>query len=399
MNVLSKLAFLKSLPVQLIACILVAFYLGKVLDLFYVRLFFTLSSVFVEILLFILPIMVFSFIFRALVGIERKSTWLVGLILISVTISNILAVLTAYGYSKGLMAALGITHCAGFADKFISNVDPLFPFELPRFIGTDRAMLAGIACGFIVSFLPDRIAFRTFATNKAIILSDMITAFLQRAFIPLLPIYIFGFCLKLSYDDALVHLFTHYSHVFFASLTLVLMYISLIYFFGAGLSITRALAHMRTMLPAALTGFSTMSSAATMPVTLECTEKNTKDRNFTDLIIPSTANIHMLGDDLTITVTAVALLTICGHGVPDFMTFLAYAGAFSIAKLSCVGIPGASVLVVLPVLQQFLGFTPEMIGMLTTIYILQDSFGTAANVMGNGGFALVIQRVFRRLQK
>ena len=147
------------------------------------------------------------------------------------------------------------------------------------------------------------------------------------------------------------------------------------------------------MAPAGLTGFSTMSSAMTMPVTLTCTEETTKDRHFTDLIIPSTANIHMLGDDLTIVMTALSLLAISGHSHPDLLTFIPFVLAFCLAKLSCVGIPGASVLVVLPVLQNFLGFTPEMISVLTTIYILQDSFGTAANVMGNGAFALLIQRI------
>ena len=369
------------------------------MDLFYIELFFTISTIFVEILLFILPFMVFSFIFRALVGIDRGSTWLVGLIFGSVTLSNIFAVLVAYGYARGLMGALGINHCAGFAEKFVSQVTPLVHFELPRLVGTDKAMLFGLVTGIIASFLPETLRLRHYLKDKAIFLSDFITLFLQKVFIPLLPLYVFGFCLKLSYDEALIHLFSHYSHVFLASLLLVIIYLALLYFVGSGFSVQKAFSAFKGMLPAGLTGFSTMSSAASMPVTLDCTEKNTKDRTFTDLIIPSTSNIHMLGDDLTITVTAIALLTICGQGIPDFWHFLAYALAFSIAKLSCVGIPGASVLVILPVLQQFLGFKPEMISMLTTIYILQDPFGTAANVMGNGGFALLLQRIFKKIQR
>ncbi len=391
--------FLKSLPVQLVVSILFAFYLGAVVDIFYVQLFFTISSLFVEVLLFILPVMVFSFIFRALVGIDKKSTWLIGLVLGSVTVSNILAVLVSYGYAKEVLSALGVSHCAGFSDKFTSHITTLFSFNLPHFIGTDKAMVVGIIGGLAVSFLPSHLVFRKFVKEKAIFVSDGITFLLQRAFIPMLPIYVFGFCLKLSYDQALVHLLMHYGHVFIASLILTIVYILTLYWVGAGFSFTQAAVFLRTMLPAGLTGFSTMSSAATMPVTLTCTENNTKDRNFTDLVIPSTTNIHMLGDDLTITVTAVALLTICGQSVPELSAFIGYALAFSLAKLSCVGIPGASVLVILPVLQQFLGFNPEMISMLTTIYILQDSFGTAANVMGNGAFALILQRIFRKIQK
>ena len=150
------------------------------------------------------------------------------------------------------------------------------------------------------------------------------------------------------------------------------------------------------MMPAGLTGFSTMSSAATMPVTLACVEKTTKDRQFTNLLIPATTNIHMLGDDLTLMITSMTLLSVFGIPWPDLVHFLPFALAFSLAKLSCVGIPGASVLVILPVLQSYLGFTPEMISVVTTIYVLQDPFGTCANVMGNGAFALLIHRLVKR---
>jgi len=179
---------------------------------------------------------------------------------------------------------------------------------------------------------------------------------------------------------------------------LVVSYIAILYLIGAKGKVLQAVSNVQSMLPAGLTGFSTMSSAATMPVTLQCTEETTKDRNFTDLIIPTTANIHMLGDDLTIVITAMTLLSLFGMPWPDYSTFIFFAFAFSIAKLSCVGVPGASVLVVLPVLQQYLDFNPAMISILTTIYVLQDPFGTAANVMGNGAFAVIIQRIFAKIR-
>ena len=84
---------------------------------------------------------------------------------------------------------------------------------------------------------------------------------------------------------------------------------------------------------------------------------------------------------------------------PDFWTFIPFALAYCVAALSCVGVPGGTILIILPVLQNFLNFTPEMLSAITTIYILQDPFGTTANVIGNGGFALLIQRIFRRDQR
>lgn len=395
----NTLALMKSLPVQLVLCIIAAFCLSHHVTQWVVCFFYSMSLLFVEILLFILPFMVFSFILRALLNLDRRSTWLVGLIFLSVTMSNITAVLFSFGYAMGLMKAFNVQHCPGFEATFASSIMPLWQFKLPVLMQTDKAMMFGLVTGFVAVFAPKSMERYRLKLNKVVVIcTDNLTLFLSKTFIPLLPLYIFGFCLKLSYDNALTHLFKHYGHVFFASLFLVCGYLFVMYVIGAGGRVKDAIRAIRIMLPAGLTGFSTMSSAATMPITLDATEKNTKDRNFTDLVIPSTTNIHMLGDDLTITVTAVTLLVICGQTTPDFLTVLSYALAFSIAKLSCVGIPGASVLVILPVLQQFLNFKPEMISMLTTIYILQDSFGTAANVMGNGAFAMIIQRIYKKLK-
>ena len=390
---------LKSLPFQLILSITLAFILGELVNVQLVSFFYALSTSFVSVLLLLLPFMVFAFILCAILNLQKGFGLLLVMILGGITISNAIALLTSYGAAKVFLPALNVSQCIGFADKFVSAVTPMWKLNLPQLFETDKALLAGIVIGLLLSLVKDESAFKVKLKSLSVVASDQITIFLQRVFIPLLPIYVFGFCLKLSFDDALIHLFTHYGRVFFMSMLLMLTYLLVLYLIACKFSWKATFEAIKTYMPAGLTGFSTMSSAATMPVTLECTERATKDRNFSDLIIPSTANIHMLGDDLTVTMTAMALLALCGQGMPDFWTFLMYTGAFCLAKFSCVGIPGASVLVILPVLQQFLGFSPEMISMITTIYILQDPFGSFGNVMGNGGFALLIHRAHKFFNK
>ena len=389
--------YLKQLPVQLVISIFAAFILGNILDVYYISIFYSISSCFIEALLFILPIMVFSFIFRALVNSKRSALAMLLVIFAGVTFSNCLALATAYVFGQIFLPFLGLSHSPDFIAKFTSKVSLVFTLNLPEMIKTEKAMVFGLLMGAAISFLRDDNTLKRISQKFSNRCSNGITLFLNKIFIPLIPLYVFGFCLKLSCDNALMHLFHQFGKVFLLSMALVSAYIYFLYYLGSGRDVRRANFNMLTMLPAGLTGFSTMSSAATMPVTLVCVEKTTKDRNFTDLIIPSTANIHMLGDDLTIVISAMTLLSIIGMPWPNFILFLPFMIAFSLAKLSCVGVPGASVLIVLPVLQHYLGFTPEMISILTTIYILQDSFGTAANVMGNGAFALIIQRVFHRL--
>ncbi len=293
---------------------------------------------------------------------------------------------------------MGLDHTPDLIDKFVSAINPLFSLSLPRIMGTEKAMALGLFLGVAISFLKDGNSIKLEAQKFSGRLSRAIAFFLEKFFMPLLPLYVFGFCLKLSYDHALVHLFQEFGKVFALSFALVFSYIGLLYFVGSGGDTKKALSNIRSMVPAGLTGFSTMSSAATLPVTLACTGKITKDRTFTDLIIPSTSNIHMLGDDLTLVITSMTLLSLFGMPWPDAAAIIPFVISFSLAKLSCVGVPGASVLVILPVLQNYLGFTPEMVSIVTTLYVLQDSFGTAANVMGNGAFALIIQKLFYRKQ-
>lgn len=386
--------YLKQLPVQLLISILSAFALGSILDAFTISVFYTLSSALIEILLFVLPVIVFGFIFRALVDRQRNSLFLLLLIFGGVTLSNFIAVMIAYAFGLTFLPLIGLNHSHDFAAMTTSDITSLFKLGLPSLIGTGMALIIGISSGLFISYFRDDHPIKQMAQKFGAVLNKWITLFLQKVFVPLLPIYVFGFCLKLSYDDALIHLFQQFGKSFILCMALVSLYIIALYLIGACGDPKKARGQFVNMLPAGLLGFSTMSSAVAMPVTLSCTIKNTKDEEFSDLIIPSTANIHMLADNLTIVVMGMTLLAVFGMPWPTLIAFIPFALAFSLAKLSCVGAPGASILVVLPVLQEWLGFTPEMLSVITTIYILQDSFGTAANVMLNGAFALVIQRIY-----
>jgi Na+/H+-dicarboxylate symporter len=338
--------------------------------------------------------MVFGFIFRALIKNQHNSLFLILAIFGGVTLSNSVALITAYFFGSTFLPLLGLDSSPDLIEKFNSPISPLFKIELPKLIGTEIAMASGLTLGVLISFLKEGHTLKGLSAKVCDKLNRVISLFLKKVFMPFLPFYVFGFCLKLSFDHALVHLFQEFGKVFALGLVLVMAYLFILYVIGAGGDVKQALSHIRSMLPACLTGFSTMSSAATLPVSVNCTEKVTGDRDFAELIIPSTSNIHMLGDDLNIMLYSMTLLSTFGMAWPDGVSIIPFAIAFSLAKLSCVGVPGASVLVILPVLQNYLGFTPEMISVMTTLYVLQDSFGTSANVMGNGAFALIIQRIF-----
>jgi Na+/H+-dicarboxylate symporter len=387
-------AALKSLPVQLLVCVGCGFIFAPHLNIFVVQLFYSLSTSFIDILMTVLPGIIFIYIFCSIVALDRRSPIYIGLVLGSVTLSNMVALMTAYGVSLTLLPYISIPNVSDLLTTSQSSVTTLWDYRLPKFLGTDRAMLIGFVMGLIVSFLPTTSAIKQGVIRYSLQARDKVTHGLQKTFIPLLPLYITGFCLKLSYERSISFLFEYYAPVFILSLGVILVYLGGMYACAGGFKVKRVVQLIHNMAPAGLTAFTTMSSAATLPVTLKSTIKNTGHEAHTNLVVPTTANIHMVGDDLTIVITAMTLLTMNGQPFPDFQTFLLFAGAFCFAKLSCVGIPGASVLVILPVLEEFLGFNSTLISLVTTIYILQDPFGTCANVMSNGAFAVMVNKLF-----
>lgn len=150
---------------------------------------------------------------------------------------------------------------------------------------------------------------------------------------------------------------------------------------------------VKNMIPAGFAGFCTMSSAASMPLTIIGTEKNTDNSNLAHSVIPTTVNVHLVGDCFAIPIFAYAVLKNYGIEEPTLLAYLIFAGYFVLAKFSVAAIPGGGIIVMLPILENYLGLKGEMLSLITTLYILFDPIVTCANVFGNGAFAMVINKL------
>lgn len=383
---------LKSLPVQLIICVAIALLIGSQVDTSVVQLFFSFSCAIKDILMMVLPLVIVTYIAAAILSLEQRAPLLIICVMLMVCLSNISAVFSSYFVGQLILPWLTAGKVIDFTIAQ-SGITPLFTLSLPKLLEPSHALMVGMGYGLLFSFykLPQ-------AKNLALRLRDYVTVFLQKGFIPFLPLYVFGFVLKMQKEGTLVSLFTNYGQIFLSICLLLVVYITFVYALAHGFKPQQFMKSIRTMLPAGLTGFSTMSSAATMPVTLAATEQNIKDAGFTQLVIPTTVNIHLMGDALGIPLIGLAILQLSGLPLPGIEQYMIFVAYFCMAKFSTAAIPGGGVLVLLPTLQTHLGLTPEMAGLVATIYILQDSLFTGANVMGNGGFALVCHRLFKMVR-
>lgn len=382
-----------STPVQLFLCILFAAFFGKSLPLIVTKGCYTISLLFIDAVLFFLPIVIFSYLFNALVNIEKKGPVLVLSLIGLICLSNATAIIFAYSVGNLVIPYLSININIIDTNNFL---EPFFRMPLKHGIRSDFVALSAFMLSYCVVKFRQKYTTIFAFTRFMLKLQSLINEGLKKAFLPFLPVYVLGFMLKMASDGTLSFLYKQYLPVFGLNVGVSFLYV-MIFYKLVSVDYKSFKALIINMLPAGITGFSTMSGTVTMPVTLSCAEKNVEQKNLSRLVIPTASNMHMIGDDITITITALAVLTLHHKGVPNFIDFLPFVMGFCLAKLACVGIAGASLLVVLPVLKEHLGFSAEMVSLITTLYVLHDPFGTFHNVMGNGAFAIAAERIFKKI--
>ena len=267
-----------------------------------------------------------------------------------------------------------------------SRLTPLWVLEWPKLIANDKAMFAGIIAGIIASRL---------YPVKALEISLIIERFISRllkAFVYIIPLFVAGFVVKMQYDKALSIIIKDYIAIFAIIAVAQFGYILLAYFILNNGKVRSFVMSVRNMLPAAISGFSTMSTAASMPLTIIGAESNARDKDVARSVIPATVNIHLVGDCFAIPILAYAVLKTFGMAEPSLVSYIIFALYFVLAKFSVAAVPGGGIIVMLPILEQYLGFNAEMMSLITALYILFDPVITSANVLGNGAFAMMVDR-------
>jgi Na+/H+-dicarboxylate symporter len=274
-----------------------------------------------------------------------------------------------------------------------TGLTPSWDFHFPKLIGNDKAMFAGIFFALACSWLRPALAAH---------LSQLFEKAVSQALFfltAIIPFFVGGFVVKLVADQVIANIVFDYSLIFSLVALSQFTYIALIYLFCNRFNIAAFVENLKNMLPAAIAGFSSMSSAAALPLTMMGTEKNTKNKPLTRLAIPLTVNAHLIGDCFAIPIFAFAVMKNYGLAEPQLTSYLLFALYFVIAKFSVAAIPGGGVIVMLPILESYLGFTSPMASLITALYILFDPVITCANVCGNGAFALFLNKLQAKVLK
>lgn len=385
------LRLLKNLPFQLVICICIAIFFSDSFSPFVNHLSFTISYLIKELFLFALPFVIFAYVTFGLTSFENQGLALLIVTLVMIIISNAIACM--FGYGVGILALPFITtQEVTVASSGCVEITSLTTWTSPKLVKPVYAMLAAFIFGIGNGFVKNQFLTASFIKMKAIVEWG-----LQKLLIPVLPLYVFGFLIKLKCEGQINSLLSSFGSVFLIICAAICIYVSVLFLIASRMTKLSIFTLARDLFAPALTGFSTMSSAASMPVSMQALQKIVPhNKKFVNFILPTTANANLAGDAISITIMCLTVGILKGNGFLPFDQFAVYVAYYCMLKFSSAGIPGGGVLVLAPLFQSQLGLDFASTTLITTLYILQDPVLTASNVTGNALFALIVEKVYSK---
>ncbi|WP_311389733.1 dicarboxylate/amino acid:cation symporter [Corynebacterium haemomassiliense] len=377
---------------SLLFWVVVAIILGFLCSLFFpdwlARVFITFNGLFSNFLGFFVPVLIFALIAPAIAGLGRGAGKWLGITAGVAFGSTVISGLIAWGTGSALYPKLlsGKDLITNVADPEEGGLTPYFTVEMPPPLAIMSALLLAFIVGLAMTGVKSDNLYNVLQELNDVVLKVVVTFV-----IPLLPLYIFGTFLGLGMNENFGDTMAAMGVVLLLSVVMTLVVVLLQYLVAGAVAGVNPFKALKNMLPAYFTALGTSSSAATIPVTYESTLKNNVDEDVAGFVVPLCATIQLSGSMMKIMLYALSIvymasLDISGGQIFGFILLL------GIMMIAAPGVPGGAIMAAAGLLQSNLGFDDSMLSIMIASYIVVDSFGTAANVTGDGAVALIVNK-------
>lgn len=387
---------MKRLKIGLLGKILIAIALGigsgMICPEWIVRIFITFNSIFGQFLSFAIPLIIVGLVTPAIADIGNKAGKMLIVTVAIAYFSTVTAGLVSYLTGNALFPSMIETGENLHTIAEASDPLPFFTVTIPPLMGVMTALVLAFLTGLGLAATQHKTLL-----DAAHGFEEIIVKSIKSVIIPVLPLYIFGIFLNMTYVGQVFSILTVFIKII-GIIFLIHIGILIIQFcIAGGLSRKNPFKLLWNMLPAYFTALGTQSSAATIPVTLEQTKKNGVSEDIAGFTVPLCATIHMSGSTLKIVACALALMIM--QGMPyDFWGFFGFICMLGITMVAAPGVPGGAIMASLGLLQSMLGFGDEAQALMIALYIAMDSFGTACNVTGDGAIAVIVDRLLGKVK-
>lgn len=385
---------------KLIIAIVLGILIGQFLPEGFCRLVVTLSGLFSTFLKFVIPLMILAYV---TMGIADLSQGAGKLLLITVAIaygSTLIAgtasFLVADNLFPSFMSAGALEQIAATADASLSSY---FSISLEPILDTLSAVALAFVLGLCLSTMRGK-ELGNSLYNGIGDFSKIIDKVLHTVIIPLLPLYICGTFVDMTKSGKTFAILSILWKVFLVVIIMHLICIAIQFCIAGAVSKKNPLTLIKNQIPGYTTALGTQSSAATIPVNLQCAETDGVCEQIRNFVVPLCANIHMAGSMITITAcaTAVCLMNQLPISLSTVVPFIMTLG---IAMVASPGAPGGSIMTALPFLYMIFGAEAgdpngPICAIMVALYITQDSFGTACNVSGDNAIGVIVDTIYHK---
>lgn len=388
MKIMKKI--LKSLPFQLLLGVIIGIVLGLISNEAVMNVIVTIKFVLGELINFCVPLIVIGFIAPSITKLGKNASRILGVAVLLAYVSSVLAALGSMAAGYGLIPHLSI----------VSEVDGLkelpeivFQLEIPQIMSVMSALAFSILIGLAATWTKAETVIRLLDEFQQIVLMIV-----SKIVIPILPVFIALTFWSLAYEGTITKQLPVFLKVVLIVMVGHFIWMAVLYAVGGIYSGNNPWKVVKHYGPAYITAVGTMSSAATLAVALKCARKSEpvlRD-DMVSFGIPLFANIHLCGSVLTEVFFVMTVSQILYGKLPSVGTMILFCALLGVFAIGAPGVPGGTVMASLGLITGVLGFDATGTALMLTIFALQDSFGTACNVTGDGALTMILTGYARR---
>ncbi len=376
--------FLTSLPMKLLLGVIAGIAVGQFAGVALMNVVVTVRYILGQLILFCVPLIIIGFIAPSITRLGNNASKMLGVAVTIAYISSIGAALFSMATGYIMIPNLSIvTNVEGLQ----ALPDLVFKLDIPPIMSVMSALALSMCLGLAAAWTKAKSITNALEEFQLIVL-----AIVTKIVIPLLPFFIaFTFC-SLSYEGSITKQLPVFIQVILIVMVGHYIWMALLYGLAGIYTGKNPFDIIKNYGPAYITAVGTMSSAATLAVALRCAKKSEPPLrdDMVDFGIPLFANIHLCGSVLTEVFFVMTISKILYGAIPSIETMVLFCLLLGIFAIAAPGVPGGTVMASLGLITGILGFDDSGTALMLTIFALQDSFGTACNVTGDGALTLML---------
>ena len=373
---------LTSLPAKLLMGIIVGIIVGLIVPESVMVVLVPIKNILGQVINFIVPLIVIGFIAPSITKLGSNASRMLGVALVLAYVSSVLAALLSMGAGYAIIPNLTF----GQATELTPLPKDVFALSIPQIMSVMSALAFSVFIGLAAVWTKAKTVITILDEFQKIVLQ-----LVSKIVIPILPVFIACTFACLAYEGTI----TKQLPIFLIAVVIVMVghyiWMAVLYISAgiySGKNFWEVVKHYG---PAYITAVGTMSSAATLSVALSCAKKSKVLRDdMVDFGVPLFANNHLCGSVLTEVFFVMIVSKVLYGELPGMGTMILFCALLAIFAIGAPGVPGGTVMASLGLITGVLGFDNAGTALMLAIFAIQDSFGTACNVTGDGALTLFL---------